>query len=157
MKFKKMCSHRCYNFVRKNLVPLPCTWELNPSGSVSTSDKPKRVWKEFPRRTRELEPTETDFSTETTEEEEAKNEHKARCSFRLSSTDTDTDTPDRNLSSQEAVWPRSPFPVSASPSPSPPPSPPAVVVVYFVLVKFHLSAVIAPRLLSAFLHLLCID
>ena len=31
MKFKKMCTHKCYNFVRKNLVPLPCTWELNES------------------------------------------------------------------------------------------------------------------------------
>lgn len=26
-----MCTHRCYNFVRKNLVPLPCNWELNDS------------------------------------------------------------------------------------------------------------------------------
>ena len=33
LKFKKMCSHRCYNFVRKNLVPLPCTWELNSSAN----------------------------------------------------------------------------------------------------------------------------
>ena len=58
MKFKKMCSHRCYNFVRKNLVPLPCTWELNTSGAVSTSEKRKQV--------------KTEYSTETTEEEESK-------------------------------------------------------------------------------------
>ena len=58
MKFKKMCSHRCYNFVRKNLVPLPCTWELNTSGSVSTSEKRKQV--------------KTEYSTETTGEEESK-------------------------------------------------------------------------------------
>ena len=55
MKFKKMCSHRCYNFVRKNLVPLPCTWELNSSDNA----KKNRQGKE-------------EISTAVTEEGEAK-------------------------------------------------------------------------------------
>lgn len=41
MKFKKMCSHRCYNFVRKNLVPLPCTWELNSSDNAKKNRQGK--------------------------------------------------------------------------------------------------------------------
>ena len=41
MKFKKMCSHRCYNFVRKNLVPLPCTWELNSSDNAKKNHQGK--------------------------------------------------------------------------------------------------------------------
>lgn len=31
MALKKMCNIKCYNYVRKNLVPLPCSWELNNS------------------------------------------------------------------------------------------------------------------------------
>ena len=26
---KAMCNQKCYNYVRKNLVPMPCIWELN--------------------------------------------------------------------------------------------------------------------------------
>lgn len=44
IQLKNMCTHRCYNFVRKNIVPLPCTWELNDSidkGEVKSDEMPK--------------------------------------------------------------------------------------------------------------------
>ena len=39
MSVKKMCNHKCYNYIRKNLVPLPCIWELtNDRNLKGTSD-----------------------------------------------------------------------------------------------------------------------
>jgi hypothetical protein len=29
MVLKAMCNQKCYDYVQKNLVPLPSTWEIN--------------------------------------------------------------------------------------------------------------------------------
>ena len=65
LKFKKMCSHRCYNFVRKNLVPLPCTWELN--SSAGNENKRQDVKADF-----ERQDVKAEFVTTTDDVEDAK-------------------------------------------------------------------------------------
>jgi len=38
---KKMCNQKCYNFIRKNLCPLPCIWELNKNSPPTNSSTEK--------------------------------------------------------------------------------------------------------------------